>query len=216
MNEHATDPSVTTSAPSPTGLPKRSRGLRAAQDEVPPEAGARARPDRLERALSLARRCARIAEDNRAKDIVVLDMTEILKWVDYLVICTGASGRQIGAIADECEKAMGDVGDEKIGVAIVVKALEAPIRQIASNCGTDGAVVADEVRQKGKNIGYDANTGEYVDMFKAGIIDPVKVVKNALLNASSIAGLMLTTSVCVTRTDEPGGEKKAKIEGAIK
>jgi len=107
-------------------------------------------------------------------------------------------------------------GDEKIGIQIIAKALESPIRQIASNCGTDGAVVADEVRQKGKNIGYDANTGEYVDMYKAGIIDPVKVVKNALLNASSIAGLMLTTSVCVTRSDEPGGEKKAKIEGAIK
>jgi chaperonin GroEL len=107
-------------------------------------------------------------------------------------------------------------GDEKIGIAIVAKALESPIRQIATNCGTDGAVVADEVRQKGKNIGYDANTGEYVDMLKAGIIDPVKVVKNALLNASSIAGLMLTTSVCVTRTDEPGGDKKPKVEGAIK
>lgn len=107
-------------------------------------------------------------------------------------------------------------GDEKIGIAIVAKALESPIRQIATNCGTDGAVVADEVRQKGKNIGYDANTGEYVDMMKAGIIDPVKVVKNALLNASSIAGLMLTTSVCVTRTDEPGGDKKPKVEGAIK
>lgn len=107
-------------------------------------------------------------------------------------------------------------GDEKIGIQIVARALESPIRQIATNCGTDGAVVADEVRQKGKNIGYDANTGEYVDMMKAGIIDPVKVVKNALLNASSIAGLMLTTSVCVTRTDEPGGDKKPKVEGAIK
>lgn len=108
-------------------------------------------------------------------------------------------------------------GDEKIGVQIVAKALESPIRQIAENAGTDGAVVADEVRQKGKNIGYDANTGEYVDMFKAGIIDPVKVVKNALSNAASIAGLMLTTSVCVTRTDEPGGgKKKPTVEGAIK
>lgn len=107
-------------------------------------------------------------------------------------------------------------GDEKIGIQIIAKALESPIRQIAQNSGTDGAVVADEVRQKGKNIGYDANTGEYVDMYKAGIIDPVKVVKNALLNASSIAGLMLTTSVCVTRTDEPGGDKRPKVEGAIK
>ncbi|MDZ4687063.1 MAG: chaperonin GroEL [Planctomycetaceae bacterium] len=108
-------------------------------------------------------------------------------------------------------------GDEKIGVAIVAKALEAPIRQIANNCGKDGAVIADEVRSMGKNHGFDANTGEYVDMYKAGIIDPAKVVKNALLNASSIAGLMLTTQVLVTRTDEPGSDKKkATVEGAVK
>jgi chaperonin GroEL len=107
-------------------------------------------------------------------------------------------------------------GDEKIGVEIVARALEAPIRQIASNSGTDGSVVADEVRQKAGNIGYDANTGEYVDMFKKGIVDPTKVVKNALLNASSIAGLMLTTQVLVTRTDETGGGDKPKVEGSIR
>jgi chaperonin GroEL len=107
-------------------------------------------------------------------------------------------------------------GDEKIGVEIVARALEAPIRQIASNSGTDGSVVADEVRQKSGNIGYDANTGEYVDMVKKGIVDPTKVVKNALLNASSIAGLMLTTQVLVTRTDETGGGDKPKVEGSIR
>jgi chaperonin GroEL len=107
-------------------------------------------------------------------------------------------------------------GDEKIGIEIVARALEAPIRQIASNSGTDGSVVADEVRQKAGNIGYDANTGEYVDMFKKGIVDPTKVVKNALLNASSIAGLMLTTQVLVTRTDETGGGDKPKVEGSVR
>ncbi|MEX0704629.1 MAG: chaperonin GroEL [Planctomycetales bacterium] len=107
-------------------------------------------------------------------------------------------------------------GDEKIGVEIVARALAAPIRQIAANCGVDGAVVADEVRQKSGNIGYDANTGEYVDMMKAGIIDPAKVVKNALSNAASIAGLMLTTQVLVTRTDENDGGERAKVEGAIR
>jgi chaperonin GroEL len=108
-------------------------------------------------------------------------------------------------------------GDEKIGVAIVAKALEAPIRQIVGNCGQDGAVVADEVRSMAKNQGFDANTGEYKDMYKAGIIDPAKVVKNALLNAASIAGLMLTTQVLVTRTDEPGSDKKKPtVEGAVK
>ncbi len=107
-------------------------------------------------------------------------------------------------------------GDEKIGIEIVARALEAPIRQIASNCGTDGAVVADEVKQKGDNIGYNANTGEYVDMYKAGIIDPAKVVKTALRNSASIAGLMLTTQVLVTRTDDLSGGSKPSVEGAVR
>ena len=107
-------------------------------------------------------------------------------------------------------------GDEQIGVEIVCRALESPIRQIVQNCGVDGSVVADEVLQKDTNIGYNANTGEYVDMFKAGIIDPAKVVISALSNAASIAALMLTTQVCVTRTDDLEGGKKAKIEGAVR
>jgi chaperonin GroEL len=108
-------------------------------------------------------------------------------------------------------------GDEKIGVEIVVRALEAPIRQIAANCGVDGAVVADEVKQqKSDTVGFDANTGEYVDMYKAGIIDPAKVVKTALRNAGSIAGLMLTTQVLITRTEEPGGAKKPSVEGSVR
>ncbi|MCA9098265.1 MAG: chaperonin GroEL, partial [Planctomycetaceae bacterium] len=107
-------------------------------------------------------------------------------------------------------------GDEKIGVEIVARALEGPIRQITGNCGMDGAVVADEVRQKPTNTGYDAREGKYVDMFKEGIIDPTKVVRNALQNASSIAGLMLTTQVLVTRTDDPSGEGKPSAEGAIR
>jgi len=108
-------------------------------------------------------------------------------------------------------------GDEKLGAQIVARALEKPIRTIAENGGEDGAVVADEVKTRGEkspNIGYNANTGEYVDMFKAGIVDPVKVTKSALQNAASIAGLMLTTEVMVTKIDEdePGG----KVSGAIR
>ena len=107
-------------------------------------------------------------------------------------------------------------GDEQIGVQIVARALEGPIRQIASNCGQDGSVIADEVKDQKTNVGYNANTGEYVDMFKAGIIDPAKVVTSALKNAASISALMLTTSVCVTRTDELDGKgKKARTEGAV-
>jgi chaperonin GroEL len=118
--------------------------------------------------------------------------------------------------AIEAVKNVNAKGDEKIGVHIVEKALEGPIRRIAENCGMDGSVVADEVRQKGKNIGFDANTGEYVDMFSRGIIDPAKVVKSALQNAGSIAGLMLTTQVLVTRGDEIEGGKRPQVEGAVR
>ena len=119
--------------------------------------------------------------------------------------------------AIEAVKEVKGKGDERIGIEIIARALEAPIRQIASNCGEDGSVVADEVKQKAKNVGFNAVTEEYVDMFKAGIIDPAKVVKNALRNAASIAGLMLTTDVLVTRTDELDGKgKKPTVEGAIR
>jgi chaperonin GroEL len=107
-------------------------------------------------------------------------------------------------------------GDEKLGAEIVARALEKPIRTIAENSGADGAVVADEVRQRGEkspNIGYNANTGEYVDMFKAGIVDPTKVTRSALQNAASIASLMLTTEVLVTKIDEE--EPGSKVHGAI-
>ncbi len=108
-------------------------------------------------------------------------------------------------------------GDEKIGVEIVARALEAPIRQIAENCGVDGSVIADEVRNNGKpKVGYDASCGEYVDMFERGIIDPAKVVKSALRNAASIAGLMLTTEVLVTRTDDLDGGKMPQAEGSVR
>ncbi|WP_417380877.1 chaperonin GroEL [Gimesia sp.] len=114
------------------------------------------------------------------------------------------------------EKVKGKNDDEKIGIQIVARALEGPIRQIAENCGTDGAVVADEVKQLTGSKGYNANSGEYVDMFKAGIIDPAKVVKNALKNAASIAGLMLTTQVLVTRSDSTEGKKLADVEGSVR
>jgi len=109
----------------------------------------------------------------------------------------------------------GAKGDEKIGVDIISGVLEAPLRQIADNCGIDGSVVADEVLQKPANTGYDANQGQYVDMFKAGIIDPAKVVKTALSNAASIAGLMLTTEALVTNLDEKDEDKK-KVAGAVR
>ncbi len=102
-------------------------------------------------------------------------------------------------------------GDERIGVDIVLGVLDAPIRQIAENCGLSGGVIADEIAQKPQNTGYDANAGEYVDMVKAGILDPTKVVKTALANAASIAGLMLTTEALVTNYDSKDDDKKAVV-----
>ena len=107
-------------------------------------------------------------------------------------------------------------GDERIGAEIVARALVKPIRTIAENCGVDGAVVADEVATRGEksaNVGYNANTGEYVDMVKAGIIDPLVVTVSALQHAASIAGLMLTTEVMITKIDDD--DKKSRVSGAV-
>ena len=100
-------------------------------------------------------------------------------------------------------------GDEKIGFDIVADALKAPTRQIVDNSGDQGDVVAAQLLeklQKEKNLGYDANTGRFVDMFKAGIIDPAKVARTALQSAASVAGLMLTTNVLVTDLKEKDEE----------
>ncbi len=97
-------------------------------------------------------------------------------------------------------------GDEVFGVQIVKKVLDAPIRCIAENAGIDGAVVVNRIRQmKGKNDGYDADKNVYGDMMEAGIIDPAKVVKTAITNAASVAGLLLTTSCTLSEIpkDEP-------------
>jgi chaperonin GroEL len=92
--------------------------------------------------------------------------------------------------------------DEKVGIKILKKALEFPIRQIAANAGKDGSVVIEEVRKKEKGIGYDAAHDDYVDMVKAGIIDPLKVTRSALQNAASVAAMVLTTEAAVTDVPE--------------
>ena len=105
-------------------------------------------------------------------------------------------------------------GDEKTGVSIILKALDAPLRQIADNGGIDGSVVVDLVREQSGSNGYNANSGEYVDMFADGIIDPVKVVRTALSNAASIAGLLLTTEALVTNFDKDDKDKQ-RVEGSV-
>ncbi len=102
-------------------------------------------------------------------------------------------------------------GDEKTGVKIVVKALEAPLMQIATNAGLEGAVIVDRVKASDDAIGYNALTDEYVDMFKAGIVDPAKVTRSALQNAASVASTVLTTESLVTDIPE---ETPAPMGGA--
>ena len=108
---------------------------------------------------------------------------------------------------DSIETVEGQNEEIRVGINIVRKALEAPIRKLASNAGQDGSVVIDGVRReakarKNKNIGYNVLTDEYTDMIKAGVIDPVKVVRGALENAASIAAMMLTTEVLITDMPE--------------
>ena len=107
----------------------------------------------------------------------------------------------------ECEN-----DDEKIGVEIVKKAVEAPIKQIASNAGYEPGIVAMKVKEADENTGFNAATGEYVDMFEAGIIDPTKVERIALQNAVSVSGLLLTTEAAVTEIPE---EKPAPAAGGM-
>ncbi|MGH2795837.1 MAG: TCP-1/cpn60 chaperonin family protein, partial [Actinomycetota bacterium] len=103
------------------------------------------------------------------------------------------------------------VGDEKTGSLIVRRALEEPLKQIAHNAGLEGGVIVDKVRQLDPGFGLNADTGDYVDMFKVGVIDPAKVTRSALQNAASIAALFLTTEAVVAEKPEktppamPGG-----------
>ena len=100
---------------------------------------------------------------------------------------------------DSVEKARAKAkGDEKVGFDIICDALKAPTCQIVNNGGEEGDVIVAQLLEKSGNTGYDANTGEFVNMLKAGIIDPAKVAKTALQNAASVAGLMLTTNVVIT------------------
>jgi chaperonin GroEL len=106
-------------------------------------------------------------------------------------------------VIDAVEKVVKELsGDEKIGARILIRALEEPTRQIVSNAGAEGSVIINELKGKGGNWGFNANSEKVEDMLRAGIIDPTKVTKNALQNAASIAGLMLTTEALVSEIKE--------------
>jgi len=100
------------------------------------------------------------------------------------------------------ESVRGANDDEKIGIDIVKRAIEFPTRALADNAGVEGSVVVEEVKRRKGNEGYNVATGEYEDLVKAGVVDPKKVTRTALQNASSIAGLLLTTECLITEIPE--------------
>src|SRR5699024_1923583 len=97
-------------------------------------------------------------------------------------------------VIPEVEKILAEVSEEeKIGVKIILKALEEPVKQIATNAGLEGAVILDKVKESKPGVGFDAAKEQYVDMKKEGIVDPTKVTRSALENAESVASMILTT-----------------------
>lgn len=114
-------------------------------------------------------------------------------------------------------KVEGDNHDEEIGVAIVTRSVEAPLRVLAANAGEEGSLIVQEVKKRAGNQGYNVATGEYVDLVGAGVLDPKKVTRSALQNAASIAGLLLTTECLITeipKTDEPAAGGDHHVPGA--
>lgn len=122
-----------------------------------------------------------------------------------LLKCTDAVSKEEAA----CE------GDEKTGVQILKRALEAPARQIAENSATDGGVVVARMLSGQGNFGFDAARKQYVDLFEAGIVDPAKVVRTALENAVSVASVLLLTEATMTEIPEPKRERMPEPEMAM-
>ena len=122
-------------------------------------------------------------------------------------IVAGGGTAQVNAIA-AVEKLLTKLsGDEKTGARIIATALEAPIRQIAQNAGVDGSVVFEKIKSSKKiGFGYNAYSGEYVDMISAGIVDPTKVTRSSLENAASIASCVLTTESLVVDKPDPAAD----------
>lgn len=118
-------------------------------------------------------------------------------------IIAGGGTAYIHAADELTDLVNGLEGDEKTGAKIIQKALEAPLYRIAVNAGEEGAVIVNKVREAGNGIGYNALTGEYVDMVATGILDPVKVTRSALENANSVAATLLTTESAVSVIKEP-------------
>ena len=113
-------------------------------------------------------------------------------------------------IINEVVSVTSNIPDTQVGINIIVRALEEPMRQIATNAGVEGSVIIEHVKNCESVIGYDALNGEYVNMIKAGIVDPTKVTRSALQNAASVASTFLTTEAAVVEIPQ----KEAPMPGA--
>ena len=127
-------------------------------------------------------------------------------------IVAGGGTAYINAI-NEVAKLTSDVADEQVGINIIVKALEEPVRQIAKNAGDEGSVIIEKIRNSEVGTGYDALHGEYVNMIKLGIVDPTKVTRSALQNAASVAATFLTTESAVADIPENNPQPAAANPG---
>ncbi len=128
-------------------------------------------------------------------------------------VVAGGGTAYINAIADVKSVYDNLEGDAKTGAGIILKALEAPLYQIATNAGLEGSVIVNKVKEANKGIGFNALTEEYVDMISAGILDPTKVTKSALMNASSVSATLLTTEAVVADIKDPNENMMAQNPG---
>ncbi len=172
-------------------LAKLSGGVAVIRAGAPSESEMKARKDALDDAISATK--AAIAEG-----IVAGGGLALLKLAE--------------TVQREESKAE---GDERTGLSILRRALESPARQIAENSAADGGVAIDRVRAAGGNVGFDAATGRYVDLFEAGIIDPAKVVRIALENAVSVASVLLLTEATMTEKPEKAAEKMPPVDAGM-
>ncbi len=127
-------------------------------------------------------------------------------------VVSGGGLALIQAYRDVRDSLKSDVVDEQRGMNVVLEALKEPIQQIAENAGYDGSEILEKQLNADENIGFNARTGEWIDMYKNGIIDPTKVTRSALLNATSISGLFITTEAAVA--DIPSKDNAAAAQAA--
>ena len=139
----------------------------------------------------------RVVLDRRTGDFHIYSDRTVVEEVEV-----PGGGTAYVNVINEVAKLTSDIQDEQVGINIIVRSLEEPMRQIAHNAGLEGSVIIEKVKNSDAGVGFDALRGEYKDMIKAGIVDPTKVTRSALQNAASVASTFLTTEAAVADIPE--------------